>query len=442
MITAQNNLVGKISAKQNIIGKLNNAVIKEYPELEDLTVTPSAEEQHFKSEKYGYDNVIVKVVESEELNIIPSTETQIKEGLYNKVTVEGDNNLVSENIKEGTEIFGVQGNYKGEVSEYNTILNTIGVKGNPTYSGILGNIEEINSDISVNGTSLSLFFKYCKKLKKAPYIDTSNVTHMDYTFSNCTNLEQIPIYNTEKVTNMSHTFEYCTKLQTIPLLDTQNVTIMNGMFYSAKELLTIPSINMNKVTNTSDMFNGCTKLTEIPPINTENVTNISGMFSGSGLITAKGLNTSKARYIYNLFASCKNLEEIDSLECDNVNDVLNITYNCSKLVNLGGFINLGKRYTQKTKNYSSYKLDLSYSPLLTHESLMNVINGLYDLNLTYNVAGGGTLYTQQLTLGSTNIAKLTAEEIAIATNKRLDSFLERREYEIFFLYKTKNDSSR
>lgn len=428
MITAQNNLVGKISAKQNITGKLNNAVVREYPELEDLTVTPSAEEQHFKSEKYGYDNVIVKAIaiETEELNIIPSTETQIKEGLYNKVTVEGDSNLVSENIKEGTEIFGVQGNYKGEVSEYNTILNNIGVKGNSTYSGILENIEEINSDISVNGTSLSLFFRYCKKLKKAPYIDTSNVTHMDYTFSTCTNLEQIPIYNTEKVINMNHTFEYCTKLQTIPLLDTQNVTIMNGMFYSATELLTIPSINMNKVTNTSDMFGGCTKLKEIPPINTENVTNISGMFSGSGLVTAKGLNTSKAQYTNNLFASCRNLEEIDSLECNNVTYVQNVIYNCSKLVNLGGFINLGKKYTQKTTNYSSYKLDLSYSPLLTHDSLMNVINGLYDLNLTYDVANGGTLYTQTLNLGSTNLAKLTAEEIAIATNKRLDCFLERR----------------
>ena len=50
---------------------------------------------------------------------------------------------------------------------------------------------------------------------------------------------------------------------------------------------------------------------------------------------------------------------------------------------------------------------------------MNVINNLYDLNLTYNVANGGTLYTQSLNLGSTNKAKLTAEEIAIATAKRM-----------------------
>lgn len=48
---------------------------------------------------------------------------------------------------------------------------------------------------------------------------------------------------------------------------------------------------------------------------------------------------------------------------------------------------------------------------------MDVINKLYDLNLTYDVANGGTLYTQVLSLGDTNKEKLTAEEIAIATNK-------------------------
>ena len=76
---------------------------------------------------------------------------------------------------------------------------------------------------------------------------------------------------------------------------------------------------------------------------------------------------------------------------------------------------MGKGYTTKNNNY--YKLNLSACTSLTHESLMNVINNLYDLNLTYDVANGGTLYTQSLQLGADNIAKLTAEEIAIATNK-------------------------
>ena len=54
--------------------------------------------------------------------------------------------------------------------------------------------------------------------------------------------------------------------------------------------------------------------------------------------------------------------------------------------------------------------DLSSATKLTHESLMNVINNLYDIKTKGCNA-------QPLVLGSTNLAKLTAEEIAIATNK-------------------------
>jgi hypothetical protein len=42
---------------------------------------------------------------------------------------------------------------------------------------------------------------------------------------------------------------------------------------------------------------------------------------------------------------------------------------------------------------------------------------LYDLNLTYNVENGGTLKTQTVDLHADVIAKLTPEEIAIATDK-------------------------
>lgn len=324
MIQCSGNLVGKLSAKGSLAGKLNNAVVKEYPELEDLTVTPSAEEQHFKSEKYGYNNVTVKAVEGEELNIIPSTETQVKEGLYNKVIVQGDSNLIADNIKEGTEIFGVQGSAK--VNDNNAkVLTSIQIRNSSSELGVVRLIEEVPEITLLNfGTytrSINLF-KNCQSLKKAPFIDTSKVSSAYSMFYDCQSLKEIPQYNTKNFTNCDSIFYNCISLETIPELD---------------------------------------------------------------------------------FSSCITLD--------------NAFYNCSKLTNLGGFINLGKGYTSKTNNYSSYILDLSYCVELTHDSLMNVINNLYDLNLTYNVANGGTLYTQQLILGSTNIVKLTAEEIAIATNK-------------------------
>ena len=62
------------------------------------------------------------------------------------------------------------------------------------------------------------------------------------------------------------------------------------------------------------------------------------------------------------------------------------------------------------ETFGNYTLDLHYSALLTHESLMNVINNLYDIK-TKGVK------PQQLVLGSKNLAKLSEDELAIGTLK-------------------------
>ncbi|MDD7754008.1 MAG: hypothetical protein PUJ51_05820, partial [Clostridiales bacterium] len=59
---------------------------------------------------------------------------------------------------------------------------------------------------------------------------------------------------------------------------------------------------------------------------------------------------------------------------------------------------------------SFYSLKFQQSYNLTHDSLMNVINNLYDIK-TKGVK------PQQLILGSGNLAKLSEEELAIAQNK-------------------------
>ena len=171
---------------------------------------------------------------------------------------------------------------------------------------------------------------------------------------------------------MQEMFNYCTNLTQIPLLDTSEVTNMQDMFYN------------------------CKKLTEIPKLNTSNVTNMKEMFCSSGIKT------------------------IPALDCGNVNNFLDATASCKDLTNLEGFINLGKAYTYQTEKYGWYTLKLSSCTQLTHDSLINVINNLYDLNLTYDVANGGTLYRQDLIIGSENKAKLTEEEIKIATDKGWD----------------------
>ena len=142
-----------------------------------------------------------------------------------------------------------------------------------------------------------------------------------------------------------------------------------------------------KGTSCSYMLKDFKMLSEIPNLDTSKVTNMNGMFY-----------------------ECSSLTTIPELDASNVTDI-NYMFTVNKnLTNIGGLKNLGMAYlTTQSANYSKYKLNLSYSPL-THDSLMNVINNLYDIKTKgCNV--------QKLILGSTNLAKLTAEEIAIATNK-------------------------
>lgn len=61
-ISTKNRLNGRVSNKSVLSGKVSNATVEVYPELENLEVSPSIEEQNFKAELYGYDNVKVKAI--------------------------------------------------------------------------------------------------------------------------------------------------------------------------------------------------------------------------------------------------------------------------------------------------------------------------------------------------------------------------------------------
>lgn len=198
--------------------------------------------------------------------------------------------------------------------------------------------------------------------------------------------------------NWANMFKGFTNLKEIPLdLDSSHVTNMSSLFEECNNLETFPELNSSNANYMNTMFKGCKKLAEVPQ-----------------------LNTSKNISIANMFSGCNNITYIPLLDCGKVSScgqALYFSVPLTQEVTIEGFKDLGKAYTQKSKGYYGYKLELYRIPNLTHDSLMNIINNLYDLNLTYDVANGGTLYEQGLSIGATNIAKLTEEEIAIATNK-------------------------
>ena len=433
--------IGEIIIEEEIyIGDIILDIIKELPELENLVVTPSKDTKTFKSEQYGYD----------------------------EVTVEGDNNLLSENIKKDVEIFGVLGLMDGiDTSDADATAEDIAMDKIAYVKGekVIGTLEvdKYNAKIDIkykNGyrvsnllmevpvfdmsgitdasnmfreiitlktipligtrtvTDMTSMFYGCTALETIPLLDTGNVKDMNSLFYSCVSLQEIPLLNTGNVTDMDSMFRGNSSLKTIPLLNTENVTSMRYLFYNCKALETVPLLDTGSVTNMNYMLYGCTSLQEVPQFNTENVTNMAQMLYNCILLkTIPSFNTGKVTSMREMFYNCPKIETIAALNCESVKILTKMLYNTYNVINMGGFINLGKAYTQRQSNYADYKLDIGYVKTLTYESLMNIVNNLYDLNLTYDVANGGTLYTQSLVLGSTNMNKLTAEEIAIATSK-------------------------
>ena len=165
-------------------------------------------------------------------------------------------------------------------------------------------------------------------------------------------------------------------------------------------------------TNGYDMFYNYAFETAPELIGAEKLTSAMQMFYSSNYLKyVPDFNTSNVTTMYSMFQYCPNLVTVPKLNASKVIIVSNMFGDCRNLTNLGGLENLGQAYdTTKSANYSSYKLDLSGSNKLTHDSLMNVIHNLYDIQTN-------GCNPQSLVLGSTNLAKLTSEEVAIATEK-------------------------
>ena len=318
----------KFQIKTNSLNfQLKNAVIKEYPKLENLEITPSKEEQSFKSKDYyGYDNVTI-----------------------NPVTNSIDENIKSENIKKDVSILGVT-----------------------------GNVEEINTtEISVKPTETEQVIT-----PEAPYNGFSKVT-----VGAQTGIDPAEYFETTITDENRNYFGQNNFIKKIPVIKVETTSLANAFnnYYATKKSPTF--------------------------IGEENVTDWSYCFANSGIEEVLQYNTGKGKKFNKIFSaySCVKIHLLDFSSATSISDMF--PYTQLNLTTLGGFKDLGKAYqTTQSANYSSYTLNLSGCNKLTHESLMNVINNLYD------IASIG-VQPQKLQLGSTNLAKLTDEEKAIATNK-------------------------
>ena len=199
--------------------------------------------------------------------------------------------------------------------------------------------------------------------------NTQSLQNAYYMFKGCTELLSIDLsnWNTQSLKDIMYFFDGCQKLQTINFSgwDFSPITNMKYAFQNCKALESLPLISLkNKGTSFGSTSASCHKM----------LYGCSGLKSFGGFIDTESVNWSSSDYAP--FYSCSELETIEQFGViKSSNFYIN---NCSKL---------------------------------TVESLMVLINALYDY-----VADGNTA-THSFTIGSTNAAKLSDEQKAIATSK-------------------------
>lgn len=174
-------------------------------------------------------------------------------------------------------------------------------------------------------------------------------------------------------------------------------TSITSMFGGCHNLKSITGLEISESVSTASAFTYCSVLEKIPNIDTRNTTNMYNMFSYcSALKKIPNIDTRNTTSMNNMFISCFNLKEIQNLDMVNVTNTINMFSSCNSLTNI--------------QNINNIKVSISFSNCnrLNHSTLLRLLNALVDLT---------DQTTQTLTLGSTNLEKLTDEEKAIATEK-------------------------
>ena len=283
------------------------------------------------------------------------------------------------------------GSVSGTIDTYAKSVMALGDVSFRTAIDIVNKSDAKNVDLTIispnNETSLNYLFENNTNLININVSnwDTSNITSLSGAFAQIPNLESVDFadWDVSHVTTFFALFDGCAKLENIDVSkwNTSSATDMAWMFNRNNlKSLDVSNFNTSKVTNMFAMFSGSNSLTRLDVSNfdTSNVLDFGRAFSyWSGVskeLNISGLNLSKCTSIEGSFMrSGFKVIRCDGLKLPNI-DMSNIGLNDSTELTVGSIVGLLNALPQSDKGYS-------------------------------------------FQIGSGNIAKLSDEQKAIATNK-------------------------
>ena len=237
---------------------------------------------------------------------------------YNSLTIQGLNNLKTDNVTDMTMMFhstwlkdiDVSGFNTSKVTSMRNMFSACSMSSLDVSNFNTENVTDFNGMFSSNSHLTSLDLKN---------FNTANATSLRAMFSGCTQLTNIDLssFNTANVTDMNNMFSSCTNLQHLDLshFNTDKVRDIRRMFLDCRNLtsLDISSLKTDSVLSMEMLFENCAKLEslDLSSFNTKDIWEMRYMFDGctnlKTIYVGSEWNTGKVSSGENMFRNCTNL---------------------------------------------------------------------------------------------------------------------------------------